>query len=229
MTEALGSTYLPGSTIRYRIVDSQLGSSSSWSLATKAETNDVYVTHRESGGIVHCSLHHGGLSQYTLTDAALKDNPIDFQRHLMATMERTLIAPDLYHAHQVVVAHSELSATYVEKKRVRSFIEVPIHRDFDAVHLNLYLADRPFPLVRIDQAVLVAEMQLGGGGSALLVAQPARQEQGVHASFPGLIGHAKESLEAKGIRNQETRFVMMVTDEEQPGTKVEIEVKLFLD
>jgi hypothetical protein len=122
-----------------------------------------------------------------------------------------------------------LSKTYVEKKRLRSFIEVPIHTDFDAIYLNIYLADGAFPLVQIDRAVLVAEMKLGGGGSALLVAQPVRLEQGVHASFPGLISEAKDSIKGRNIRNQETRFVMMVTDEDQPGTKVEIEVKLFLD
>lgn len=229
MAEILGRTHPPGSTIRYKVVDSRLGSGSTWSLTTKKDTNDVYVTQRESGEVLHCSFHHSGVSQHTLTDAAHRDNPSDFSRHLLVTRERTLVAPDLYHAHQVIVAHSELSQTYVEKKRARSFLEVPIHPNFDAVNLNLYLADGQFPLVRIDKAVLVADMELGGGGSALLVAQPGLLEHGVHHLFSGLIDSAKKSIEDRGIRNQETRFVLMLTDHHQMGTKVEVEVKLFTD
>ena len=229
MSERLGRSYPPGSTIRYKVVDSQFGSGSSWTLTTKLNTNDVYVMHRESGEVIHCSFHHSGVSQYTLTNVALRENPNDFSRHLLATKDRNLVAPHLYHAHQVIVAHSELSKTYVEKKRTRNFIEIPIHSDFDAVYLNLYLTDGPFPQVRIDQALLVADMKLGGGGSALLIAQPVLLEKSVHLSFQGLIETVKKSLEDEGIRNQETRFVLMLTDDQQMGTKVEAEVKLFTD
>lgn len=229
MSVAFGGTYAPGTTIRFRVVDPILGSGSSWSLATKGDTNDVYVTHRESGAIVHCSFHHSGVSQYTFTDAALRDGAGDFSRHLLETSQRHLVAPELYHAYQIILPLSELSNTYVERVRPRSFIEVPIHHDFEAVYLNLYLADGPFPQMRMERTLLVAEMQLGGGGSALLVANPVHLEEDIHNTFKGLIRQASESLKAKGIRNQEARIAMTVTDNDQPGIKVEIEVKLDLE
>jgi hypothetical protein len=229
MSESLGATYSPGRTIRFRVHDAQLGSGSSWSLVTKLGTNDVYVTHRESGSFIHCSFHHSGVSQYTLTDTALSDNSGEFARHLLESSQKEFVAVNLHHAHQIIVPYSELSTTYVEKVKARSFIDIPLHRESDAVNLNLYLADGPFGLIKMDQALLVAEMELGGGGSALLVAQPTRYENSIHDTFKHLIGEVRDSLKEKGLRNQETRFVMMVTDDESPGTKVEIEISLQLD
>lgn len=229
MSETIGRSYPPESTIRFRVVDPVLGSGSSWSLTTKRNTNDVYVTHRESGRFMHCSFHHTGVSQYTLTGAALSDSSGEFTRHLLESSQKEFVAVNLHHAHQIIVPYSELSTTYVEKVRARSFIDIPIHHEADALNLNLYLSDGPFGLIKIERALLVAEMELGGGGSALLVAQSARYENPIHDTFKHLISEVRDSLKEKGLRNQEARFVMMVTDDESSGTKVEIEISLQLD
>jgi len=223
MAGTLGNSYFPGSTIRYQVLSARLGKGSSWSLSTTKSANDVYLTHRESGDFIHASFHSSGESHYALKQQSKKTE------YFLSSRDRIHVAPKLFHAHQIIIPHSELSLTYVEQKKDRDLIHIPLLEDFDATQINLYLSDEPFPLVRIENACHVATLELGGGGFAILVARPINLSSNVHETFSEVIAEAKRSLEGKGLRNQETRIVLMVSDGEKETTKVEVEVKIVLE
>ncbi len=215
----------PGSTVRFQVQHPALGCGSSWSVTTSVTTGDVYVAHREAGRWIKSSFHESGQWHYGLSAAAIEqDERAD--RYISITHEHREISPGWVHAHQVAVARSELRQ-HTESVRDRSVTPVVLPWGWDAVAINLYLG-RPGYQIALRLAPhtkIIADLERGDGGRALVVKQPMALERPVAELFAPEIGEARAGLVANGWDGRPARIAIFgMADRLGPHNEVEVAI-----
>jgi hypothetical protein len=221
--------FVPGDTIRFQVQDHELGCGSSWSLATRKETDDIYLNHREGSAWMHSSAHHSGTSQYTLTDRALVAQP-DQTRHFAITHEDSSLARGMNVKMSVIVPHSSLQKGYKESVRNIELIEVPICIDapFDATRINIIMRDENLEPYIFRRSYQIAGLNLASGKQLIVMAEPVCLGTDPHEIYSDVIEEVKRAAIAAKFPQNITRFVLGVHDSELPNAKVEMELAVTL-
>ena len=215
----------PGSTVRYQVQHPELGCGSSWSARTHPSTGDVYVAHREAGRWIKSSFHESGQWHYGLGAAAIGEDET-VKRYLCVTHEHREVSPGWVHAHQVAVPRSELRH-YDESVRNRSVIPVVIPWGYDALALNLYIGEPGYQIaLRLDPHTrVIADLERGDGGRALIFKQPMTLERPVAQIFASEIAEARGGIVANGWDGRPTRIAIFgMADPLGPHNEVEVAI-----
>lgn len=214
---------LPGSKVRFRVNDAEFGSGSSWSIETTKKTGDVYLFHREGGRWLKTSLHESGQWHYGLTAKAKERSPEE-PAYLGITHEHPELAPGWICAKIITVAHSELRTDYVEAVKDRGVVDVPIDRSADATDIVVLLGDADPALIRVDNAVLVAQMRRGDGGQVIVYATPVNLAQPVHTALAAQIAQARAELEDEFGWDGDSATRIVINGRSEDGHLQEFEI-----
>jgi hypothetical protein len=186
-----------GSTVRFRVRDSDEKSGSSWSIETARHSGDVYLSHREGARWVKTSFHESGQWHYAVTAAGQSPGP-DVPAYLGVITEHGEIGPGWLHAMRITVDRAELRSEWVEQVRDRQVVDVPADASFDAVSIDVLLGAAGAATIRIDHAFLVGELARGDDGSAVIVARQMNIDAPVRVALAPQIHEATEGLRAYG-------------------------------
>jgi hypothetical protein len=186
-----------GSTVRFRVRDTDERSGSSWSIETARHSGDVYLAHREGARWVKTSFHESGQWHYSVTQAGLSLDP-DVPAYLGVIKEHSEIAPGWLHATRITVDRAELRAEWIEQVRDRRVVDVLADTSFDAVSIDVLLGAAGAATIRIDHAFLVGDLARGDDGSAVVVARPMNIDAPVRVALAPQVHEATESLRAYG-------------------------------
>lgn len=203
----------PGSVIRWRVHDATGGAGSSWSAQTARNAGDVYVFHREGARWLKTSFHESGQWHFAITREGQELNP-DVPPYMGVLKNREEIAAGWTHAMRITVARSELRQGYVEAAQPRPLIEVPVHPDFEAVAVDLFLGAASAAPIQIENGFLIAQLRRGDGGLAVVVARPMNLEAPLHVSLAGQIAQARDGMRTTGWDGSTpTRLVIIGADQ----------------
>lgn len=187
----------PGSKVRFRVTDDDLGCGASWAVETTKTTGDVYVFHREGARWIKSSLHESGQWHYSTSQQGktlLGNAPPYFG----ITKQRAEIAPGWTRAKAIIVAHSELRTGYTEAVRDKGVIGIPIERTANATSVEILLGRPDASTMRVDNALLVAAMKRGDDGLVFIYATPVTLTQPIHQTLSEPIAAAKSDLRDLG-------------------------------
>jgi hypothetical protein len=214
----------PGSKVRFQVVDGNGRRGSSWSIATAKHKPDVYLTHREGGTWIHISMHRDGRRHHAVTAAGQERLP-DVPKYLGVTHASAPLAPGWQHQVRILVAETELSMDWQEGvPEAKNIVNVPIHADFDAVSIDVLLSEPGSPMVGMDLAYPVAEIERAGGGLAVVVARPTLLAVPVRSAYADALLEAIQGLTDQGWDGARSRLVIFGEDDEGFSREVEFAV-----
>lgn len=215
----------PGRTVRFQVQHPDLGRGSSWSVTSHKRTGDIYAAHREGGQWVKSSYHQSGQWHFGLGTAAISRDP-EAERYLAITHTHREIAPGWEHALRITVPRTELRH-YTEQVSPRPVIPAVLPWGHDAVAIDLYIGKpgQPLTLRLAPHTRVLAELERGDQGRALLVKRPIAVERPIHDEFEAEIHEAREGLIAQGWDGLPTRIVIFgMVDEEGPHQELEVAI-----
>jgi hypothetical protein len=214
-----------GRTVRFQVQHPELGRGSSWSVTSHKRTGDIYVAHREGGQWIKSSYHQTGQWHWGLGAAAIAREQ-DAMRYLAITHTHREIASGWEHALRITVPRTELRH-YTEQVTQRPVIPVSLPWGHDAVAIDLYIGKPGHSIaLRIDPHTRVlADMERGDEGRALIVKRPLQVDRPVHEEFEAEIREAREGMTAQGWDGRPTRIVIFgMTDPEGPHQELEVAI-----
>ena len=215
-----------GSEFRFQLRDSNLGNGSSWKLRTVRDKGDVYLMQRESGRWIKASFHEDvSRWHYAVTEAGQNLSTPRGDPYLEVTFSHESIAEGWYHSKRIVVARSELRH-WAEPNSGSRICGVEMPENCDATGFDLLLGDPGARPLSLDSKYRVlAVLERGDGGLAVLIQTPLMLDYTVHESLKNEIAQARFDLKKFGWDGTPTRIVIMVSSEED-GPQKEIEVAL---
>lgn len=223
------ATLPPGSKVRFRVADVGGLVGSSWSVKTAQLLGDVYVTHREGGRWLHTSLHRDGRWHFAVTSAGQELDP-DGPRYLAVSTEHHEISPGWLHAMRITVAASELRGRWNEKGRARELVEITVPAGVDAVLIDVLLGSSARTPLPLHDASIIARMERGDGGMAVIAARAAVLDGPVHTVLGPQIAAALADLRAYGWDGLSgTRIVIFGDNAEGFLQQVEVAVDAEAD
>ena len=225
-TRVWDSNLPAGSEFRFQLRDPNLGNGSSWKLRTVKDTGDVYLMQLDSGRWIKASFHEDiSRWHYAVTEAGQNLSTPRGDPYLEVTFTHEPIAEGWYHSKRIVVARSELR-TWAEPYSDPRIIGVEMPDNCDAAGFDLLLGDPGAPPLSLHSKYKVlAVLERGDGGLAVLIQAPLTLEYSVHTALENEIAQARSDLKKYGWDGTRTRIVIMVSSEED-GPQKEIEVAL---
>jgi hypothetical protein len=193
-------------------------------MRTAAGDDDVYITHREGGRWVHSSFHSSGEWHYGVTPDGLTLDP-EAPQYLGVVTDHAELAAGWLHAMRITVASSELREGSCEVARQRDLVEVPAGLEFDALSIDLFLRDPEAELIRVDRALVIAELARAGGGAAVLLARPMNLDAPVPEALASQIAEMRDGMREHGWDGSvPTRGVIFGGDEDGFLRQVEVAI-----
>jgi hypothetical protein len=187
-----------GSSVRFRVEDPSEGVGASWTLRTHRETGDTYVLHREGGRWIHTSFHHSGEWHFAVDPKGRDRLRPDASPFLGVSTERDEIAPGWHRAKRITVARSELRDASIDQAKAKQMVAIPTHPAYNAVSIDILLANANPSLIRLDLAFPVARLHRGDGGQVHVVAFPTNLDESVSDTFAEDLAQIRQDLRQQG-------------------------------
>jgi hypothetical protein len=215
----------PGSKIRFQALDPNLGSGHVWEIKTKTETGDIYVETKSAGKWIHISYHQSGEWHYTLDWQARLRTP-ESDRHFGVTFSRDDVISGYKHALRIAVLTNDLMA-YGVTPDVDNIIKVPFKPGVEGICMDMFISESNAPVIRIEDAFLIAKMEMGDGKTAYIFARPYRLLDTPQSAFPEIIRAAQEDVSASNRNGDQTSIVIGCAPEDTVGYMMQIEARIF--
>lgn len=212
----------PGSTVFFRVNGGALGSGITWSLKTKANTNDVYGAWHARRNEVHFSFHESGQTHYAVDRRQRSRLPVGTPSHAAVRPVAFEAGPGVWFAKRIAVPRSELSPGWTEPAPA-DVVEIPLDSLRDGVGLDFYILEESCGTIEFQDAFPVALLRRGVSGHALVVATPLSLDGPVGETLAGPIEEYRSLLVERGV-SLPCRDVLIAEDPEIPELQRDVEI-----